>query len=495
MKATSLFLKKMIMIVAAPPRAFATEKELPRHEELHDVRRVPVKLANLFTLVEVSAFRTINFHCLTIEQEVKHMTETALEIERALIIGVNLNQDPHFEESIEELKNLAIACNIEPIGEIVQNLKRFHPAHYMGTGKIDEIRDFIDREEIDVLIVEDELSPSQIRNLEKLLSIEVLDRTRLILDIFASRAQTKEAKMQVEIARLRYALPRLRSTNQNFGHQRGGAGTTNRGAGETKQELKRRKVEDKIVELEQELKSITLNRQIRRKKRATSGVPIVALVGYTNAGKSTLMNTMVSKFTQSEDKLVFEKDMLFATLDTSVRNIKFDNGKSILLSDTVGFINKLPHHLVKAFRSTLEEVLEADLLLHVIDSANPNHEKHIQVTNETLAYIEADHIPQIYIYNKIDRLNEPPVVNEELSVKMSAKKEIGFKDLIDLISKELFSSYQACRLLIPFDQGHIISYLKEKGLIKELTYEETGTLVNVELSEADYEKYQAYIKA
>jgi len=422
------------------------------------------------------------------------MTETIPEKERALVVGVNVNKDPHFEESIEELKNLAIACNIEPVGEVTQNLNRFHTAHYVGTGKIEEIRNFIDREEIDVLICEDELTPSQIRNLEKLLDIEVLDRTRLILDIFASRAQTKEAKMQVEIARLRYALPRLRSSNQNLGHQRGGAGTINRGSGETKQELKRRQVEEKIADLEQELKSVALSRQVRRKKRTTSGVPIVALVGYTNAGKSTLMNTMVNKFVQAEDKLVFEKDMLFATLDTSVRNIRFDNGKTILLSDTVGFINKLPHHLVKAFRSTLEEVLEADLLLHVVDRANPKYKKHIKVTNETLAYIEADHIPQIYVYNKIDLVTEPIGVEEDLTARISAKKEIGFKDLIDLVTTQLFSDYQNCQLLIPFSEGKIISYLKDNGLIRALSYEETGTLVDVELSVADFEKYQAYLQ-
>ena len=422
------------------------------------------------------------------------MTETTLEKERALVIGVNTNKDPHFDESIEELKNLAIACNIDPVGEITQNLNKFHPAHYVGSGKIEEIQDFIDREEIDVLICEDELTPSQIRNLEKLLEIEVLDRTRLILDIFANRAQTKEAKMQVEIARLRYALPRLRSSFQDLGRQRGGSGTINRGSGETKRELKRRQVEDKISELEHELKNIALNREVRRKRRNTSGIPIVALVGYTNAGKSTLMNTMINQFTQSEDKLVFEKDMLFATLDTSVRNIKFDNGKTILLSDTVGFINKLPHHLVKAFRSTLEEVLEADLLLHVIDRANPNYEKHIKVTNETLEYIEADHIPQISAYNKMDLITEEPTREGELSVLMSAKKQMGFNDLINLITEQLFSDYQACQLLIPFAEGRIISYLKENGSIKEFSYEETGTLVDVELSRADFEKYQAYIK-
>lgn len=420
------------------------------------------------------------------------MTETKLATERGLIVGVNINQDAYFEESIKELENLAIACDIEPVAQITQNLQRPNIAHYVGTGKLEEIRDFIDREEIDVLIFEDELSPSQIRNLSKHLDVEVLDRTRLILDIFASRAKSKEAKMQVEIARLRYALPRLRNTNQNFGHQRGG-GVKNRGAGETTQELKRRRVEDKIAELEVELKNFALTRQVQRKRRADSKTPIVALVGYTNAGKSTLMNAMVSKFQQSDDKLVFEKDMLFATLDTSVRNIKFENGKSILLSDTVGFINKLPHHLVKAFHSTLEEVRKADLLIHVIDASNPNYQRQIDVTNATLEYIEADHIPQIYVYNKIDLIPEDLTLEKDFSVQLSAKKDIGFEDLIQLLSAHLFANYVNCRLLVPFDKGQTISDLKDRGLIQKLEYVETGTLLHVELSEADFEKYQNYL--
>lgn len=415
--------------------------------------------------------------------------------ERALIVGVNINQDPHFNESIEELKNLSLACNIEPVAKIVQNLHRPNNALYVGTGKLSEIKALIDQEEINVLIFEDELTPSQIRNLSKHVDVEILDRTHLILDIFASRAQTKEAKIQVEIARLRYALPRLRDTNQNFSRQRGGSGTTNRGAGETKQELKRRKVEDKIFELEQELKNISLNRQIRRKKRIESGVPIVALVGYTNAGKSTLMNAMVRQYKQEEDKLVFEKDMLFATLDTSIRNIKFDSGKAILLSDTVGFINKLPHHLVKAFHSTLEEVREADLLLHVVDGANSNYEKQIEVTNATLKSIGADHIPQVYVYNKIDLISDDLQPEGESLVSISAKKGTGLPQLIDVLTTQLFADYRKCQLLIPYDQGQIISYLKEHATISRLSYVDEGTMLEVELSEADFRTYEMYVEA
>ena len=413
--------------------------------------------------------------------------------ERALVVGVNINQDPHFNESLEELKNLALACGTQPVAEVVQNLNRANAAHYIGSGKIEEIRDLIDQEEIDVLIFEDELTPSQIRNLDKKLGIEILDRTRLILEIFSSRAQTKEAKLQVEIARLRYSLPRIKNTTQTFNRQRGGTGTRNRGSGETKLELDRRKIEIKISDLEKELRSIALNRQVRRKRRARSGVPVVALVGYTNAGKSTLMNGMVNQYQQAEDKLVFEKDMLFATLDTSVRNIKFENGKSILLSDTVGFISKLPHHLIKAFHSTLEEVRKADLLLHIIDCANPNYQRQIDVTNETLKSIKADNIPQIYVYNKIDLAPDVPAPEGGCSVMMSAKKEIGYSELVRVLIRQLFSTYKKCQLVIPFDQGQILSYLMENATIFDISYFDTGTLLEVELSEADFNRYQMYV--
>ena len=413
---------------------------------------------------------------------------------RALVIGVNINQDPHFHESIAELKNLALACDIEPVGEVVQNLKRVNATHYIGTGKMAEIKDQIDQDKIDVLIFEDELTPSQIRNLEKFLNIEILDRTRLILEIFSSRAQTREAKLQVEIARLRYVLPRLRNTKQNLSQQRGGTGTRTRGAGETKLELDRRKIRIKISELEKELKNITLNRQIRRKRRAESGIPLVCLVGYTNAGKSTLMNALVKQNQHGQDKLVFEKDMLFATLETSIRCIKLENGNKILLADTVGFINKLPHHLIKAFHSTLEEVKEADLLLHVVDCTNSNYQKQIEVTNETLKYIEADHIQQVCVYNKIDLFPDIMLPENGISVKISAKNEIDIFQLTHILSKQLFSSYRKCQLLIPYDQGQILAYLKENATImSEPSYTEAGTMVETKLSKADFEKYQKYV--
>lgn len=414
------------------------------------------------------------------------------EKERALIVGVNINHDPHFEESIKELKNLALACDIKPVGEVVQNLQKVHVAHYVGSGKLDEIRKLIDAEEIDVLVFEDELSPSQMRNLGKLLGVEILDRTRLILEIFARRAKTREAKLQVEVANSKYILPRLRDNHQDFNRQRGG-GVKNRGSGETKLELDRRKIEIKISDLEKDLKSIALNREVRRKRRHQSSIPVVALVGYTNAGKSTLMNTMVKKYQDVEEKLVFEADMLFATLDTSVRNIEFENGKRILLSDTVGFINKLPHHLVRAFHSTLEEVKEADLLLHVVDCSNPHYEKHLAVTNETLEMMNADHIDQVVVYNKIDLNADFVQTSRNNMIYLSAKENIGFEQLIQMLTGRLFKSNQKCQLLIPHHESQIISNLKENGRIIELSYVDEGVLLSVELSETDVKRYEKFV--
>ena len=420
------------------------------------------------------------------------MNENKIIKEKALIVGVNLNNDSHFEESIKELKNLAEACDLEPVGVITQNLQRIHAGYYVGTGKLEEINQFIDSEEVEIVIFEDELSPSQMRNLSLQLGVEILDRTRLILEIFNRRAKTREAKLQVEVANLKYILPRLRSSGQSFDRQRGG-GVNNRGGGETKLELNRRKIEANIAEIEKELKQIASNREVRRKRRQQSGVPIVALVGYTNAGKSTLMNAMVRKYQETEEKLVFEKDMVFATLDTSVRDIKFENGKRILLSDTVGFINKLPHHLVRAFHSTLEEVLEADLILHVVDCSNPHFEKHIEVTNSVLKSMGGDEITQLIVYNKIDQADESFLGDNQEGIKLSAKKNIGFEKLEKRIEDQILDDFQTYQLMIPHKNSNIISELKLKGNLLTMDYVEDGLLIKVELSEVDCLRYTNYL--
>jgi len=422
------------------------------------------------------------------------MNENKIIKEKALIVGVNLNKDPHFEESIKELRYLAEACDLELVGEITQNLQRIHPRHYLGMGKLEEINQFIDREEVEVVVFEDELSPSQMRNLSLHLGIEILDRTRLILEIFNRRAKTREAKLQVEVANLKYILPRLRSGGQNFDRQRGG-GVNNRGGGETKLELNRRKIETNIVEIEKELKQISSNREVSRKRRQQSGVPLVALVGYTNAGKSTIMNAMVRKYKDEEKKLVFEKDMVFATLSTSIRDIKFNNGKRILLSDTVGFINKLPHHLVRAFYSTLEEVLEADLILHVVDCSNPNFEKHIEVTNSVLKSIGGDEIDQIMVYNKIDQASESILEENQGVIHLSAKKDIGFEELEKKIEDQVLDAFQTCQFMIPHKDSYLISELKLKGNILTMDYVDNGILITVDLPEVEILRYTKLLNA
>ena len=285
-------------------------------------------------------------------------------IKKGIIVGININNKNNFDESMEELKNLCLACQIETVGQIKQNSKKVNSTFYMGSGKIDELKKLVEENNADIVIFNNELSASQVKNIEEEINCNVIDRTALILDIFANRAKTRESKLQVEVAKLQYELPRLVGSNEDLGRQSGGVGTKNRGAGETKLELDRRRIEDKIANLNKELEVLKNQREVQKSKRKKSNIPNVALVGYTNAGKSSVMNALVEKFINDEDKKVFEKNMLFATLETYVRNIKLDNNKSFLLSDTVGFVGDLPHSLVKAFRSTLEEVCAAHQFLH-----------------------------------------------------------------------------------------------------------------------------------
>ena len=416
------------------------------------------------------------------------------EKQKVLLVGVNLNDEFYFFKSMSELEELVKACQMLPIGSIVQNLKEINSAFYVGSGKLEEIKDKINELHPDLVVFNNELSPSQLKNLELKLDIQILDRTSIILNIFALRAKTNEAKMQVEISKLRYMLPRLSGLHLSLGRQGGGSGFSNKGSGEKQIELDRRIIEDRISKLNKELSEIETRRNIQRRKRSDSEIPLVSLVGYTNAGKSTLLNTLVDLSLSDESKKVYEEDMLFATLETSIRKIKIKDGKEFLLSDTVGFIRELPHMLIKAFRSTLDEVKNSDLLLHVVDFSNEEYEEIIRVTNSTLKEIGADNIPVIYVFNKCDEINDIklPYVDGN-KVYISAKNNIGINELINVISNNIFKEYVTCKMEIPFKRGDIVSYLKEKYDFISTQYTNDGTLIEICLNKKDYGKYKNYI--
>ncbi|KFN08685.1 MAG: GTPase HflX [Paenibacillus macerans] len=420
------------------------------------------------------------------------MEQQQLE-QKAILVGVNLNHQEDFEYSMEELANLAEACDIEVVGTLAQNLLKINTSHYIGTGKLTEVRALLEAHEGNLVIFNDELSPSQIRNLEADLDCKVIDRTVLILDIFAQRAKTREAQLQVEVAQLKYMLPRLVGLRESLGRQSGGVGTKNRGAGETRLELDRRRIEEKITALSKELELLVAHRQTQRKQRKKNELPVVSLVGYTNAGKSTIMNALMELYNPSPEKLVLEKDMLFATLETSVRSIPLQDNKAFLLTDTVGFVSKLPHHLIKAFRSTLEEVAEADLLIHVVDYSNPEYERLIEITNRTLKEIGITDIPTVYAYNKSDLTDQAiPEVRGDI-VYMAAKPRIGLQELVSEIRSRIFKDYVQCQMMIPYDQGALVSYFNEHANVLETSYEPEGTKLSLECKLSDYGKYKEYV--
>lgn len=401
-----------------------------------------------------------------------------------------------YERSMEELKSLAEACLMEPVAVVTQKMESIHKGLYIGTGKAQEIRELAERLEADVVIFDNTLTPSQLTNLQKELTKPVMDRTHLILTIFESRAKTREAKLQVETAKLQYMLPRLVGLHAALTRQGGTSGSmSSRGVGETKLELDRRRIEHRLTELERELKEVAREREVQRKKRQSARIPLVALVGYTNAGKSTIMNAMVDTYIKEDDKKVLEKDMLFATLDTTVRRINTGNNRDFLLSDTVGFIHNLPHGLVKAFRSTLEEVKNADLLLQVVDYSDPYHAEQMETTRKTLLELEAGNIPMLTVYNKSDLCKEEIVYPRkagEDKLYISAKEEDSLKLLISVILDQVYSDYVEAEFLIPYDKGNIVSYFREYAHIYSQKYEENGTRLAVRCHMADRDKYASY---
>ena len=431
------------------------------------------------------------------------MTEqhtNAQEPRKVFLVGLTTSK-ANLTYELEELGNLAKANNLAPVETFTQKLERPNPATYFGKGKVEELAEAAKTYEVDMIVANDELSPSQIRNLEKLTNTTVLDRTGLILDIFAQRAQTKEAKLQVQLARLQYQLPRLRtsmsvSLDQQTGA--GGAGFTSRGSGETKLEESRRRITSQMVHIRQELAELSKGTSTRSAKRTTNELANVALVGYTNAGKSTLMNRLLARFGVGADtddtKQVFEKDMLFATLTTTVRQLTLPDKKQFLLSDTVGFVSKLPHNLVSAFKSTLQEAANADLLLQIVDVSDEHYKDMMTTTEKTLAEVGVTDVPMITVYNKADRTELVyPDVSGENTITISALDPASQDALIDLIKKQIFNDVQEVTLHIPFDQGAVQAKLAAKHTFSKEDYDETGTLITVELSELERKLYADYI--
>ena len=426
---------------------------------------------------------------------------------RAILVGLDQGgNDLDLERSMDELKELTRAIDIEVACTVTQSLPNPDRSTYIGSGKVEEIRNSLDVFEADIIIFNDTLSPMQIRNLEKALDTEVIDRTGLILQIFAKRAKTKEARQQVEYAQLQYMLPRLAHMRTSLSRQGGGSGRlSNKGSGEKQLELDRRRIEHRMAELRRDLTAIEKERDTQRGRRLRSGLPRISLVGYTNAGKSTIMNNLLRLYGGEgfDEKQVLEKDMLFATLDTSVRKISAPGHRPFLLSDTVGFISELPHALVKAFRSTLEEAKYADLLLQVIDFSDPEYRYHMDVTKETLAEIGAGDIPVIYVFNKSDVVQDEQEQSGQLvmpvprsmddRIYISAREDESLNTLIELIEKKLSENENDCELLIPYSEGGILSLLTGKGVVKDSEYLEEGIKIVATLGSDDYNRYNAYI--
>ena len=416
---------------------------------------------------------------------------------KVVLVGACLNNNPDFDISMSELDGLAQAENLEVVADITQNLDFQDSAYYIGSGKVKELKAVVWEMEADLVIVNNQLSPSQLANLAHDLEVEVIDRTNLILNIFADRARSREAKMQVDYAKLQYMLPRLVGLRQNLSRQGGTGGSmSNKGSGETQIELDRRHIEKQMSELRKQLKEISQNRATQRHKRQTSGIPQVALVGYTNAGKSTLLNKMLETYCPDEEKEVMVKDMLFATLDTTVRKITPPDHRDFLLSDTVGFINDLPHDLVNAFRSTLEEAVNADLILDVVDYSDKNYQMHMDVTAKTLKDLGAGHIPVLYVMNKSDRkypISDLPIERGD-KIYISAAKGIGMDLLLCKIDEKLFSGFLTMNLIVPYTMGNIEHDLQERARVISTKYEEDGIHITADLNEEMIKRYKEYIQ-
>mgnify|MGYP000325085376 FL=1 len=391
--------------------------------------------------------------------------------ERVILVGVSEQDGDDAEDSVAELAELVKTAGAVTVGTLIQKRELIHPGTYVGTGKVQEIADMIAELGATGIVCDDELSPAQLKNLEQMLDTKVMDRTLIILDIFAARATTSEGKIQVELAQLKYRLSRLTGLGRSMSRLGGGIGT--RGPGEKKLEMDRRLIKDRIAQLNRELKEVRKHREITRAQREKKQIPVAAIVGYTNAGKSTLLNTLTGAGILAENKL-------FATLDPTTRDLKLPSGQEILMTDTVGFIRKLPHHLIEAFRSTLEEARYADIILHVVDTSNPQMDEQMHTVYETLQNLGVKDKPVITVFNKIDRMEDiwvPRDLHADYYVKISARTGEGITEFLQSVEAVLREQKVEIEALYPYKEAGKIQLIRKYGELQEEEYREDGIFV------------------
>ena len=397
--------------------------------------------------------------------------EVEQETERVILVGVSQQDGDDAEDSVAELAELVETAGAVVVGTLIQKRENIHPGTYVGTGKVFELEELIEETGATGIVCDDELSPAQLKNLEEALKTKVMDRTLIILDIFAARASTSEGKIQVELAQLKYRLSRLSGLGRSLSRLGGGIGT--RGPGEKKLEMDRRLINSRVAQLNRELKEVQRHREVNRQQRKRSGIPVVAVVGYTNAGKSTLLNHL----TNAE---VLEEDKLFATLDPTTRILELTNNQKVLMTDTVGFIRKLPHHLIDAFRSTLEEAKYADIILHVVDASNPQMDKQMYIVYDTLRNLEVEGKKIITAFNKTDRIGQPEPLHDfraERTVHISAKYGDGLEDLKNILEEILREEKDFLECTVGYRDAGVIQKIREKGELLSEEYREDGIFV------------------
>lgn len=470
----------------------------PKQGELKDKYSVlgPFNIKSVYSINILDLVKNIEKQIITDSPD-----ETAEgEKEKVLLVGLSLpGNEGSSEDLLDELSELAVSAGASVQGRILQKRDKVDNACYIGSGKLNELSLIAQAYDIDTIIFDDELSGAQVRNIEEITGVKVIDRTTLILDIFAMRAATNEGKLQVELAQLKYRLPRLIGLGKVLSRTGGGIGT--RGPGEKKLEVDRRHIRDRINELDRELEEVRKSRGVQREKRLRSGIPVISLVGYTNSGKSTLRNLLSKKYPSDKSlkkEGVLEADMLFATLDPTTRIIKLPKGHEVLVSDTVGFIRKLPHDLIEAFRATLEEVVYSDMLIHVVDSSAENAEDQINAVNHVLIKLNSLDKPILIALNKIDKIDDRESLgllgtNHNNAIEISALYGTGIDDMVSRIEDMLFESIKIVTLNIPYNLMSLKPIIYSECRVLSEDYNDSGLIIKAEMDEALLKKYKEYI--